>query len=448
MISAVIQNNEESVGPLADGEVARLLSALNNAEFTRSKKHDQAKNKSFKQRSLIEIAAEAEKWKDTIGTDQQNLDPDIDSDNLEVENFSDTQSDGLRKENLGASKTDEPGSEQTIRDITSKQKMEEGVPEAEGGVRGLTTKPASISGTDETEPGIRGLTTKSTSASETDETEPGIRGLTTKSTSIPETDETEPGIRGLASLSHEGIDGLQNAQTPGELRSSPGGLDEQTAKNSFETVNEAFERGKIEGVNEGKLAAIAETKESAMTEAKAELADIVDTFKDVLNSLARPKSIQVEALSSSINATILKLASQRAGIQIDELPEAFFDRINELVTGIAQELSEGKVQLNEDDYATMKPYLTDLGYDVVVNSNLMRGDVTLQFDGVEVHDVAANRMASSSALETNNAADDTVDIADTTDATVADDIAADNDIDVANMITGDVSLQTSDEPDS
>ena len=130
------------------------------------------------------------------------------------------------------------------------------------------------------------------------------------------------------------------------------------------------------------------------------------------------------------------------------MPEAFFDRINELVTGIAQELSEGKVQLNEDDYATMKPYLTDLGYDVVVNSNLMRGDVTLQFDGVEVHDVAANRMASSSALETNNAADDTVDIADTTDATVADDIAADNDIDVANMITGDVSLQTSDEPDS
>ena len=70
MISAVIQNNEESVSPLADGEVARLLSALNNAEFTRSKKHDR-KNKSFKQRSLIEIA-EAEKWKDTIGTDQQN----------------------------------------------------------------------------------------------------------------------------------------------------------------------------------------------------------------------------------------------------------------------------------------------------------------------------------------------------------------------------------------
>ena len=52
MISAVIQDNEESVGPLADGEVARLLSVLHNAEFTRSKKHDLAKNSRFRQRSL------------------------------------------------------------------------------------------------------------------------------------------------------------------------------------------------------------------------------------------------------------------------------------------------------------------------------------------------------------------------------------------------------------
>ena len=87
MISAVIQDNEESVGPLADGEVARLLSALHNAEFTPSDKHDLAKNSSFKQRSLIEIASEARKRKDAIETGQQNLDPDIDCDDIDVENF-------------------------------------------------------------------------------------------------------------------------------------------------------------------------------------------------------------------------------------------------------------------------------------------------------------------------------------------------------------------------
>ena len=125
MISAVIQDDEESVGPLADGEVARLLSALNNAEFTRSKKHDLAKNSRFKQRSLIEIAAEAKKRKDAIESNQQSLDPDIDRDNIEVENSLGTQPDTASKENLGAVTTNESPPEQTIRDITSKQERDD-----------------------------------------------------------------------------------------------------------------------------------------------------------------------------------------------------------------------------------------------------------------------------------------------------------------------------------
>jgi flagellar biosynthesis/type III secretory pathway protein FliH len=461
MMSAVIQDNEESVGPLADGEVARLLSVLHNAEFTRSEKHDLAKNSKFRQRSLIEIAAEAEKRKDAIETDQQNSDSDIDRDSTKVENFSDAQPDSLSKKNLESVKTNESASEQTIRDITSKEKIDDEAPEPEGGVRGLTTNSTSISETDGTEPGIRGLTTNSTSISGTDETEQGIRGLTTNSTSISETDGTEPGIRGLTSVPHGEIDGSEKVQAPRELTSSSSGLDEEPAKNSFETVNEAFERGKTEGISEGRLAAIAETKERAIADAKAELADIVDTFNNVLDSLARPKAMQVEALSSSINTTILKLASERAGIQIDELPEAFSDRINALGTGIAQELAEGKVHLNKDDYAAMKPYLANLGFEVVVNSNLMRGDVTLQFDGVEVHDVAANRMASYSAVKSDKATADNTATAATADNTIADDntataataataddTTADDNAGLANMLKGDELLPPSDEPDS
>ena len=396
MISAVIQDDEESIGPLAEGEVARLLSALHNAEFTRSNKHDLLKNSKFKQRSLIEIAAEANKRKDAVETDQQNIGSDIDCDNIEGENFSDAKSESLSENKLGALRTNVSVPEQTIRDIASKQKMDDEGPEAEVGVRAITTN--------------------STSISESDGAEPGIRGLTTNSTSISESDGTESGIRELTSAPHEEIDGPAKVQAPGELTSSSGGLDEQTAKNNFETVNEAFERGKTVGVSEGRLAAIAETKEGAMADAKAELANIVDTFKNVLESLARPKSIQVEALSSSINATILKLASQRAGMQIDELPSAFFDRINALATGTAQQLAQGKIHLNEDDYATMKPHLVNLGHEVVVNSSLMRGDVTIQFDGVEVHDVAANRMASYSAVDSNGTTDDIAATADTATA--------------------------------
>ena len=114
MISAVIQDDEESVGPLADGEVARLLSALHNAEFTRSKKHDLTKNSRFKQRSLIEIASEAKKQKDAIETLEQKVGSNIDSGNIDDGDFATSQSESLSKENLGATKTNESVPEQTI----------------------------------------------------------------------------------------------------------------------------------------------------------------------------------------------------------------------------------------------------------------------------------------------------------------------------------------------
>ena len=88
----------------------------------------------------------------------------------------------------------------------------------------------------------------------------------------------------------------------------------------------------------------------------------------------------------------------------------------------------------------MKPYLTNLGFDVVVNSNLMRGDVTLQFDGVEVHDVARNRVASYSTVKSNHASDDNA---------ASDDIAASDDTDsLAQLLAGDESPPPSDEPSS
>ena len=446
MISAVIQDDEQSVGPLADGEVARLLSVLNNAEFTRSDKHDLAKNSSFRQRSLIEIAAEAEKRKEAIETHHQNLESETDCDNTKVKNFSDAQPDSFNEKNSEAVNTNEPVPEQTIRDIASKEKIDDETVEPEVGIRTLTTNSTSISETEGKEPGIRGLTTNSSTMLETDGTEPGIRSLTTNSTSISEPDGTEPGIRGLTSVVHEETDISENAETPSDLTSSLIELEEQSAKNSFETVNEAYERGKTEGISEGKLRAIAEAKEKANADAKAELSDIVDTFSSVLDSLASPKAMQVEALSSSIETTILKLASARAGIQIDALPEAFYNRINALATGVAQELAEGKLHLNEDDYATMKPYLEKLAFEVVVNSNLMRGDVRLQFDGVEVHDVAANRIASNSAVNSETTATDNTTATD--DTVTTDNITTADSAGLEDTLKGAELLPPSDEPDS
>ena len=430
MISAVIQDNEESVGPLADGEVARLFSALQNAEFTRSDKHDFAKNSSFRQRSLIEIANDAKQRKDVSETERQNSISDVEPHSSEDKVFSGAKSDSVREKNLGAEKTNASAPEQTIRDIKSDQKIDDLVPELEAGVRGLTTN--------------------STSISENVEPEQGLRELTSNPSSVSETGEAEQGLRGLTSVQHGDTDGPEKTEGVRGLTSSSSGLDENSAKNSFETANAAFERGKAEGISEGRLAAIAETKEMAETDAKAELADIVDRFHKALDSLMRPKAMQAEALSGSINKAILKLASDRAGMQIDEIPEAFSDKVNALVASIGQELSEGKIHLNEDDYDTMKPFLMDLGFEIVVEPSLMRGDVTIQFDGIELHDHAANRLISHPAERSNDAATDKVAVDDSTavdDSIFVDDgAAADDNASPTNLLTDDGLPPQPDEP--
>jgi hypothetical protein len=111
--------------------------------------------------------------------------------------------------------------------------------------------------------------------------------------------------------------------------------------------------------------------------------------------LAKPQALQAEALSRSIQTAILKLANQRAGQQIDEMPEAFLTRIEKLVTSIGQKMATGKVRINAEDYAAMKPHLQNAAFDFVADSTIARGDIILKFDGVELHDIAEQRVGSS-----------------------------------------------------
>ena len=60
MVHTVKMDNEERSGHLAENEVARLLSVLQNAEFKRSETRNITKDDSFKPRSLMEIAVEAQ----------------------------------------------------------------------------------------------------------------------------------------------------------------------------------------------------------------------------------------------------------------------------------------------------------------------------------------------------------------------------------------------------
>ena len=83
------------------------------------------------------------------------------------------------------------------------------------------------------------------------------------------------------------------------------------------------------------------------------------------------------------------------------MPEAFVKRIDTLTCSIGKKINEGQVQLNSDDHALMIPFFPNTTLDFVANPDLKRGDIVLQFDGIELRDVAEKRIDNNYTSEMN-----------------------------------------------
>ena len=348
MINLVGHEGEEQTGHLAESEVAHLLSTLQNAEFTRSETRNLQKDKSFKPRSLIEIASAAQERKTEV-----NLAGAVANQASDMTDLADELPD-------------------TVAQKTSKN---------------LSNNDPDVSTSENLSPDQSTL-------------ESTVFPLTANKIVDEESNNNKVSETTLASEAQ--ISDLQGASDQSSEELAAAG-DEQNGQISvgFETANEAFERGKAEGVIEGREAAIVEIKAAAELEARAELADKVSAFEEGLAALTKPQALQVETLVKSIHATILRLASERAGSQINDMPENFYTRIEGLTSSIGKKINEGQVQLNSDDYALMVPFFANTKFDLVANPDLKRGDIVLRFDGIELRDVAEKRTDNNYTSEMN-----------------------------------------------
>jgi len=362
MIRAVIDNAEEHSGHLAEGEVARLISVLQKAEFKRSETGNFKKNNTFKPRSLMEIAIDAQKRDAEIEAAKQAEEAAAEAERREiVKAHSESADDGTIIED-GQIDKDADAQAGDARSIADDDQREAAAATIEPAMAVAATATGDASGQAPVEE---------------------LAG--------------QPGA--------ETADITNTADTTDMV--DTGGA--QVASN-FETVIAAFERGKAEGIVEGRAAAVAETKAAAEAAAQDKLAAAVKLFEDGLAALAKPQALQAETLSRSIQTAILKLANQRAGQQIDEMPEAFLTRIEKLATSIGQKMATGKLLINAEDYAAMKPHLQNAALDFVADSTMARGDIILKFDGVELHDIAEQRVGSSYGEPvTDSTADGTTD---------------------------------------
>jgi len=367
MIRAVIDNAEEHSGHLAEGEVARLISLLQKAEFKRSETGNFEKDHTFKPRSLLEIAIEAQKRDAEIEAAKQ---------------AEEAAAEAKRRETAKAH--GEPADDGTIIEDGQIEdgQIEDGQIEDGQIEDGQIDTDANAQADDA---GSIADVGQRAAAAVTIETAMAVAATATGDTSGQAPVEELAGQPGAETA---------DVTNTGDATDTVDKSAAQVASN-FETVTAAFERGKAEGIAEGRAAAVAETKAAAEAAAQDKLAAAVKLFEDGLAALAKPQALQADALSRSIQTAILKLANQRAGQQIDEMPEAFLTRIEKLVTSIGQKMVAGKLRINAEDYAAMKPHLQNAALDFVADSTIARGDIILKFDGVELHDIAEQRVGSS-----------------------------------------------------
>ncbi|MDB9891091.1 hypothetical protein OAD74_06915 [Alphaproteobacteria bacterium] len=381
MINLVSHDGEEQTGHLAESEVAHLLSTLQNAEFTRSETRNLQKDKSFKPRSLIEIASAAQERETKV-----KLAGAVANQTSDITDLADEFADTVAQKTLKNISNNDP-------DVSISENLSPDQSTLESTVFPLNT--------------LKNLSTSDPDVSTSENLSPDQSTL--ESTVFPLTankivdEESNNNKVSKTTLASEAqISDLQGTSDHSREELAAAG-DEQNGQISvgFETANEAFERGKAEGVIEGREAAIVEIKAAAELEARAELADKVSAFEEGLAALTKPQALQVETLVKSIHATILRLASERAGSQIDDMPEAFSNRVDALTQSIGKKINEGQVQLNSDDYALMVPFFADTTFDFVANSDLKRGDIVLRFDGIELRDVAEKRTDNNYTSEMN-----------------------------------------------
>ena len=375
MVNAVKMDVEEESGHLAESEVARLLAVLQNAEFKRSETRNITKDHSFKPRSLMEIAIEA-----------QHRDAEIET----VKQAEESRAAAQRTDGLSAGKA-QVGGDQDFADpdtldlISANPNLDN--QDLETGGNDGALMPADGSEHARLRTGLPDSPPPPIS-----EANPDVKSNKTSNMLLGDQSSDVIDNRAndaLATDASERDPIADNGEDDAELAT-------EIATN-FETVTAAFDRGKAEGMITGRDAGITETKAAAEAAAQANLADKIATFEAALTALAKPQALQAEDLSKSIHAAILKLASQRAGQQIDEMPESFLGRIEALVTSIGQKMTAGKVHINEDDYKVMLPYLANTHFDFVAEPKLARGDVILKFAGVELHDIAETRLGGQYA---------------------------------------------------
>ena len=187
---------------------------------------------------------------------------------------------------------------------------------------------------------------------------------------------TEPTTLQPDSLAPETDLGVPDPEPTSPSMAASESVSEQAADSQ---ITEAFEAGVLEGQRQAR-----DEVEAMMSHALGLLEQTVEAFQEQGHDASL-------ALRDSISASVISLASSRAGMQIDQMPKAFGARIETLAERIQTSTSAPILKVHPSDLLVLKPCLEQsrklLSLRLVADESLARGDIDLALEGIRLTDV-------------------------------------------------------------
>jgi len=127
--------------------------------------------------------------------------------------------------------------------------------------------------------------------------------------------------------------------------------------------------------------------------------EAVAAFTSATEALSKDENFDLSQLSPAISRAIMELASERAGIAIDEHPDAFAARIESMVKRIRNRVDEPYIRLHPEDAKiigdTLGENLSPRKIHIIADENLKRGDARIDVGSIGVMDLISSRIADS-----------------------------------------------------
>jgi flagellar assembly protein FliH len=151
-----------------------------------------------------------------------------------------------------------------------------------------------------------------------------------------------------------------------------------------------LEEGRKLGFEDGHAKGMAEGRAAGSAEASAQLERAIQAFETATASLKDLTEVNSKALSASIRAAILQLASARAGQVISDMPAAFVSRIEDMISKIRTVTGEPVIRLNSADLAAVAPLIETREKlrhcHFVADNDLASGDLSVTVGNIGIDD--------------------------------------------------------------